>query len=124
LNNKSYSFYFDDVPLPPVAEDQSFCGSAAIGDLSAEGETGAVFSWYSSATGGTALSGTDEITASGTYYVTQTVSGEDSDRTAVEITIKEIPAAPVAEAQDFCGSAEIGDLSAEGETGCVYNWYT
>jgi gliding motility-associated-like protein len=124
LNNKSYSFYFDDVPLPPVAEDQSFCGSAAIGDLSAEGETGAVFSWYSSATGGTALSGTDEITASGTYYVSQTVSGEESDRTAVEITIKEIPAAPVAEAQDFCGSAEIGDLSAEGETGSVYNWYT
>lgn len=109
-------------PSAPTAVDQSFCDSDAptVADLIASGETGATFTWYNVSTGGTALpSGT--ALANGTYYVSQTVDGCESSRTAVTVTINPGPSAPSTNAtQVFCNSATVGDLIA---TGSDLQWY-
>jgi hypothetical protein len=55
----------------------------------------------------------------GTYYVSQTLNGCESMRTAVEVTIN-VTEAPVAMAQSFCDAATVADLMA---TGTDLMWY-
>ncbi len=100
----------NEVPDSPLADDQAYCGSATIGELQANGTA---LKWYADATGGTSLAGTASVTT-GTYYVSQTVGTCESTRTSVIITINEIPDAPDASAQLFCGDANAGDLSPNG----------
>lgn len=101
----------------PAAEAQTFCGDAVVEDLSVQGM---MTEWYADETGGEALVN-DTPLATGTYYVSQTVNGCESPRTAVEITVNEIPDAPEAAAQLFCGSGIIGQL--EVTTGENILWY-
>jgi hypothetical protein len=102
----------------PSASAQSFCNSATVSDLVAFGATGATFSWYDVATGGTALTPSTAL-ATGTYYVSQTVAGTESARTSVAVTIN-VTAAPTATAQTFCGSKTVANLVA---TGTALKWY-
>jgi hypothetical protein len=67
----------------PTTSAQTFCSGATVADLEA---TGTDLQWYETETGGTALLLTTAI-ASGTYYVSQTVSGNESTRTSVAVTI-------------------------------------
>src|SRR5690554_4336119 len=109
-------------PSAPTAANQSFCASenATISDLAVSGETGATFTWYNVSTGGTALPSGTALT-NGTYYVSQTVDGCESPRTAVTVTINPGPSAPSTNAtQVFCNSATVGDLIA---TGSDLQWY-
>src|SRR5690554_6023293 len=109
-------------PSAPTAVDQSFCDSDAptVADLIASGETGATFTWYNVSTGGTALPSGTALT-NGTYYVSQTVDGCESPRTAVTVTINPGPSAPSTNAtQVFCNSATVGDLIV---TGSDLQWY-
>src|SRR5690554_5889103 len=112
-------------PSAPTATNQSFCASenAIISDLAVSGETGATFTWYDASTGGTALSSGTALT-NGAYYVSQTVDGCESPRTAVTVTITN-PAAPTAVDQSFCDSdaPTVADLIASGETGATFTWY-
>src|SRR5690554_1985334 len=114
-------------PSAPTATNQSFCASenAIISDLAVSGETGATFTWYDASTGGTALSSGTALT-NGAYYVSQTVDGCESPRTAVTVTITN-PAAPTVTqtTQAFCASenAIISDLEVSGETGATFTWY-
>jgi hypothetical protein len=98
-----------ETPAAPVANAQSFCGSATAAQLEA---TGTALVW-SATQGGAALEGTAAL-ATGTYYVTQTVNGCTSAATAVTITVNPAPAAPVANAQSFCGNATVAQLEATG----------
>ena len=70
-------------PAAPTASAQTFCGSKTVADLVA---TGSNLKWYDVATNGTALASTTPL-ATGTYYVSQTVSGSESERTTVLVTI-------------------------------------
>ncbi|MET3730829.1 T9SS type A sorting domain-containing protein [Moheibacter stercoris] len=101
----------------PTAEAQEFCAGATVADLVAEGIE---IKWYATADATEALEGTVEL-VSGTYYVSQTIGDCESDRVAVEVTINEIPAAPVAEAtQIFTEGQTLADLVVEGEN---LTWY-
>ncbi len=75
----------DFCPVAPSAAAQSFCSAEnkKITDLEA---TGTSLKWYSSATGGTALAGS-EVLETGKYYVSQTVNECESDRAEVDVTI-------------------------------------
>ncbi|MFN3589623.1 MAG: LamG-like jellyroll fold domain-containing protein, partial [Spirosomataceae bacterium] len=107
-----------NVPTAPTASAQSFCGTATVANLVA---TGTAIQWYSAATGGTALASTAAL-ATGTYYASQTVNGCESTRTSVSVTINEIPTAPTASAQSFCGTTStIANLVA---TGSNIQWYS
>jgi hypothetical protein len=107
-----------NVTAAPSASAQTFCNSGTVADLMA---TGTGVQWYAAATGGTALAGTTAL-ATGTYYVSQTISGCESPRTMVAVTVN-VTAAPTASAQTFCNglsSATVADLMA---TGTGVQWY-
>lgn len=94
----------------PAAEEQTFCGATTAADLTS---TGVATAWYDAADAATALTA-DATVATGTYYVSQTINGCESERTAVAVTVNAIPAAPVADAQTFCGQALVSQLESEG----------
>jgi hypothetical protein len=83
--------------------------------------TGTGIQWYSTPTGGTALSGTTALTTGTTYYASQTLSScESATRLAVTATIT-APAAPTGPAaQAFCNSGTVANLTA---TGTGIQWY-
>ncbi|MDI1315853.1 T9SS sorting signal type C domain-containing protein [Flavobacterium sp.] len=71
----------------PTASAQTFCSGATVSNLVA---TGTALQWYDVATGGSALS-TSTVLATGTYYVSQTVDGVESNRTSVVVTVNSTP---------------------------------
>jgi hypothetical protein len=104
-------------PSPTVNSPQLFCGSGTVANLIA---TGNEIKWYNVATGGAALA-TNASLSSGSYFVSQTISGCESPRATVTVTVNAIPAAPTATAvQSFCGSSTIANLVA---TGSNIRWY-
>ncbi|WP_345255057.1 LamG-like jellyroll fold domain-containing protein [Flaviaesturariibacter amylovorans] len=107
-------------PAGPSASNQTFCGSATVGDLVATA-TGTV-SWYSSYSGGSPLSATTPLlTGSNWYFAAQTVNGcTSSNRTGVWVHLYN-PAAPTASpTQSFVNPATVADLQA---TGSNIRWY-
>jgi uncharacterized protein (TIGR02145 family) len=66
----------------PTASAQIFCNGATVASLVA---TGTDLKWYTTKTGGTALA-SDIALVTGTYYVSQTLDGYESPRTAVPVT--------------------------------------
>lgn len=101
---------------PPTAEPQSFCNSATVANLVATGQN---LKWFNGATGGTALANNTALTT-GTYYISQTVGGVESARTAVSVTFNNTPA-PIASAQTLNSAATVSNLVA---TGINLQWYT
>ncbi|MES2486787.1 MAG: hypothetical protein V4581_12680, partial [Bacteroidota bacterium] len=101
----------------PTASAQSFCGSSTVAQLTA---TGIAPKWYAAQTGGTALAGTTAL-ATSTYYVSQTIDTCESNRVAVAVTVNEIPVAPTAAAQSFCGANTVAQLAVT--TGMAPKWY-
>jgi gliding motility-associated-like protein len=108
-------------PPAPTASNQSFCSVAGltIADLT---PTGAGIQWYSQSTGGTPLAATTPLTPNTTYYVSQTMSGCESNRTSVLVT-ENTPAPPVASNQSFC-DGEIATIADLTPTGPGIQWYS
>jgi len=100
----------------PTASAQTFCNGTTVSSLTA---SGSALKWYTTATGGVALTATATL-ATGTYYVSQTLNSCESARVAVAVTINTTPA-PTASAQAFCTGATAASLTA---TGTGLQWYT
>jgi sugar lactone lactonase YvrE len=99
----------------PVAAAQSFCNGATVADLVA---TGTDLKWYAAETGGTALEITTAL-AVGTYYVSQTVSGSESARTSVAITVNNAVAGTVSAGQLIVRGTKPAAISLTGSVGTV-----
>ncbi|MFY8097051.1 MAG: putative Ig domain-containing protein [Flavobacterium sp.] len=67
----------------PTASAQTLCQGSKVSNLSA---TGTNLKWYSTSTGGNALN-LNTVLTSTTYYVSQTISGVESARVAVDVSI-------------------------------------
>jgi sugar lactone lactonase YvrE len=110
-----------NIPAAPTASAQTFCGPSIVTNLTASGTN---IKWYAASTGGTALIPTTALVSNQTYYASQAISGcesfESTLRTAVSVTINNIPAAPTAMAQSFCLSVTVANLTA---TGTNIKWY-
>ncbi len=106
------------VTPPPTANNQNFCDSLnpSVANLVA---TGTLLKWYANEIGGTALA-TSTILVTATYYVSQTISGVESSRTAVTVTVNTTES-PLASAQVFCNLGTVADLVA---TGTNLQWYS
>lgn len=110
--------------LPSVVTPVSYCVGATATALSA---TGTTLKWYSTRTGGTALSTapTPSTASAGTikYYVSQTnAAGCESARDSITVTINPVPAAPaVSSPVVYCLGASASALTA---TGTSLKWYT
>lgn len=81
-NRISRIFANNFTPIPTTSA-QDFCSGATVANLVA---TGTALQWYAASTGGNALLSTD-VLATGTYYVSQTLSTIESDRTPVAVTV-------------------------------------
>ncbi|AWI25787.1 fibronectin type III domain-containing protein [Flavobacterium pallidum] len=68
---------------PPSVSDQSLCQGRFVSDLTA---TGTALRWYAASSGGTPLAPSVQLTAA-TYYVTQTINGCESLRSASNVTL-------------------------------------
>ena len=99
----------------PTAAPMVFCQQAFGLNLVA---TGTNLKWYTAATGGSLVTETTPL-VNGNYYVSQTIDGCESLRTAVLVTINITPA-PTAGPLTFCQSATVANLTA---TGTNLKWY-
>jgi len=108
------------VPNAPTAVSQSFCGVTTAAQLTAAGlAEGAAYRWYTTATGGTPLAATAQVT-SGIHYVSQIVGTCESTRTPVEVEVTIVPQPEGATTQYFCEGATVADIQATGvATGTV-----
>jgi hypothetical protein len=105
------------IPSAPTASAQTFCSGSTVANLVG---TGSTLKWYTALTGGSALA-TSTTLASNTYYVSQTVNGCESSRTAVSITVNPITSAPTASAQIVGFGSTVSNLIA---TGTSLQWYS
>ncbi len=106
---------------PIGSASQSFCNSAMVSNLTA---TGIGILWYTTPTGGTALSVGTALVNGTTYYASQTVSGCQSvSRLAVTVTITS-PAAPTGNAtQEICTGGNTITVNSLSATGSNIKWY-
>ncbi|MUV02200.1 T9SS type A sorting domain-containing protein [Flavobacterium rakeshii] len=105
-----------ETPVPVVDAEQEFCNGATVIDLVADGND---IQWYANQTEGEALT-EETVLETATYYVSQLVNGCESERVAVDVTIN-VTAVPVVDAeQEFCNSATVADLIADGND---IQWY-
>jgi hypothetical protein len=109
-------------PPVPVVQAQEFCGITTVSQLAATGAvTGGSFKWYTTSTGGTALTATTPVT-SGIHYVSQVNGTCESARVPVEITVNNTLQPGGASAQTVCDGATIADLTATPVTGATVAW--
>lgn len=105
-------------PMPPIATAQSVCINTTIADLTASGTN---LKWYDSITGGSALALTTVLTSS-TYYVSQTIAGFESARTAVPITLN-TPITPIfTQPSDSCPGSTLQPLPTISNNGISGSW--
>ena len=107
---------------PAVTPAVSYCQNATATALTA---TGTNIIWYLVSTGGIGFptSPTPSTTTAGTvfYYASQTVSGCESPRAAIAVTVTATPAAPtVTTPITYCQNATAAILTA---TGTNLKWY-
>lgn len=114
------------VPAAPTAAGVSpYCQGVTAAVLSATGQN---LRWYGTdATGGTSSSvaprpGTGTPGTSN-YYVTQTVSGCESTRLAIPVTVKTTPGVPGTAETTFCQNYTAPTLTATPVTNATINWY-
>jgi hypothetical protein len=101
---------------------QNVCEGNTIGALYAEGANTGILQW--SLSEGGAIINEDTVLEAGTYYVMQTVGDCDSDWTAVNVIVNQIPNAPIgAVTQQFTTGETVGDLDIVTETGSLVSWF-
>jgi len=96
-NNNAYKFEYDNFKIglstpppsaPTVEKRQAFNSTPTptVSDLVATSNDGGTFNWYDAPTGGNLLSPSTPLTYNN-YYVSQTVSGVESDRVATQVFV-------------------------------------
>ncbi|MDN3705772.1 T9SS type A sorting domain-containing protein [Myroides ceti] len=108
----------------PVVNAFVLCGSGTVADLYLPTATYVTYRWYATATSTVELAQNVALTT-GTYYVARVEHGCVSQRTAVTVTIADLPSSPTGEtSQNFTvntiGEATIADLVMD-QTNIV--WY-
>ncbi|MFH7013384.1 T9SS type B sorting domain-containing protein [Flavobacterium sp. FlaQc-52] len=109
-------------PLPTVTSPQNFCiqDKPTLNAISIS--TGQNIKWYDALTAGTLLPNTTLLQEGTTYYASQTISGCESERTAVTVKIYDTPAPTGDTNQPFCTGQNptLQDIVVTGES---LKWY-
>ncbi|WP_431210937.1 hypothetical protein ACQ86N_34065 [Puia sp. P3] len=110
---------------PVATSPQPYCQNSVATALTA---TGSGLLWYTVAAGGvgvsTAPTPSTASAGSTTYYVTQTVSGCESPRAPITVTINAGAVAPAASSPSYCVGDVAPALTATAATGASLMWYT
>ena len=108
--------------LPTFEAQQYFCGAATLSELTATPISGLNIKWYATADNETALPANHILEDGNIYYVSQGISGCESERGAVTVHITP-QTGPVISPFAFCGSATVADLQLTAMEGVVLKWY-
>ncbi|MCD6069343.1 MAG: domain containing protein [Bacteroidetes bacterium] len=93
-------------PNAPLVSPREFCLNATASALSATADPGAILNWY-----GTNPSGSSSATASvpvtspagsSTYYVSQTISGCESDKASIPVVVNALPTGTLSPVSAAC----------------------
>lgn len=112
-------------PAPTVTTPVTYCQGATATALTA---TGTALRWYTTATGGqastTAPIPSTATVGNTTHYVSQTVNGIESPRSAIVVTIHALPTATITASGNtsFCTGGNV-TLNANTGTGLSYQWW-
>ncbi len=107
----------------PTTSALTACAGSQIGGLTIEGEENATFNWYATSDGEEPLNEETTVEA-GSYFVSQTVEGCESERTEVSVTVNAIPEAPEGDAiQEFDAGDTVATLTVSVDESAVVNWY-
>ncbi|TAF47197.1 MAG: T9SS C-terminal target domain-containing protein [Sphingobacteriales bacterium] len=102
----------------PTAVAQLFCSATTVANLIPAAS--ATIKWYTTASGGVALTSTDPVSTATYYVAALNANGCESARTAVAITVDNAIAPTATTPQMYAGSATIASLTA---TGTNLKWY-
>ena len=105
-----------EIPEKPVAQSVSYCQNAVAQILTAiaDGEQ----KWYiGDETSTTAPVPSTAIAGDTTYYVSQTVNGCESEKTAIKVTVNELPSVSIAANKTEICLGETVTLTANDESG-------
>lgn len=112
---------FTKPPMPAATASYTYCQGETTSALSA---TGTNLQWYTAPTGGTGATTVPvpSSTTPGVYdwYVSQTVSGCESDRTHITVTVNAKPQPPTASTMYFCEGDPETPVTATGQN---LKWY-
>lgn len=113
--------------IPPTATNTALCVNTS-GSLTASGGVNGQYRWYSSAVGGSPISGevnssftTPVLATTTSYFVSIATGGCESARTEVIASVT-TPVSPTTTAASRCGSGAL-TLTASGGTNGNYRWY-
>lgn len=114
-----------EVPEPPTVENQTICSGESI-TLTALG-TGGQINWYADATTTTLVStgsqfDTGELTATTSYWVTQSYGMCESAAVEVEVTVDPLPATPTVGTNAPICEGETLELTSSDAFGVTFNW--
>ncbi len=102
-------------PAPTAPATVEYCVGQTANALTA---TGTDLKWYTTASGGAALGSapvpSTALPGSTNYFVSQTLSGCESNRAQVTVVSKPVPAAPGVSAMSLCQGAGSNALTANG----------
>lgn len=110
-------------PSAPGVQAMAVCQNAAAPALQPTGQN---LLWYATSTGGTGSATTPVVSTSqasqATYYVSQSLNGCESPRSALSVVVNAIPGVPTVEATGpaYCQNATAASLTA---TGSDLKWY-
>ncbi|MBW3517693.1 T9SS type A sorting domain-containing protein [Flavobacterium sp. NKUCC04_CG] len=109
-------------PTAPISPNRNICGTAVLSDLEVTYDTANTLNWYDANQN---LIVGDIALQTGVYYVSQSNTVCESDRTRVNISVNPVPGIPTATAtQIYCGTARVSNLAVQMAPGAVANWYT
>jgi hypothetical protein len=106
----------------PDAEAQLACVGTTLSQLDVEADENAALIWYAGADTPDPLSGDAEVQA-GSYYVSQTINGCESERVEVTVAVINLPEPVVVAAQTVCEGTELSELMATPLEGAELYWY-
>lgn len=96
-NRKAISVQIINTAAPQIA-NMSICQGTTIAEVEIPATTGVTYKWYVSPTAITPLSATTVLT-NGTYFISSSYNGCESERVVVDIETTPVPNAPTGEAQ-------------------------
>ena len=115
---------FYNLAAPTVSSTVTYCEGATASALTANGEVGNTFKWYTQANGGSSvtIAPVPSTNAAGTfqYYVSQNnTAGDESPRTLITVVVNALPATPAITANgptSFCtgGSVTLSSSATAG----------
>ena len=119
---------FYNLVAPTVASTVTYCEGATASALTANGELGNTFKWYTQASGGSSvtIAPVPSTNTAGTfqYYVSQNnTAGDESPRTLITVVVNALPAIPAITANgptSFCTGGTV-TLSSSATTGNLWS---